>query len=313
MTGRVLVTGASGFIGRDLVTRLAGSGWQVRAAARNVSGLPAREGIEPAELGDLAGGMDWSRLVAGITHVVHLAGIAHSTATADESLYMAVNARAVEALGRAARTEGVERVVMVSSVRAQCGPTAAGVVDETRKPEPVDAYGRSKLEGEWRLEAALAGSATSWCALRPVLCYGPGVKGNMRSLLRLARSALPLPLATLPGRRSLLGTSNLQIAAEHALRSTSIARRAYLLADPGPLTVGEIVGAMRRGMGRQARVFGLPLQPVQLAAIAAGKADAWQRLAGDLVVSTAALEATGWVARETAAEGLTRWMEQDSG
>jgi UDP-glucose 4-epimerase len=135
----------------------------------------------------------------------------------------------------------------------------------------------------------------------------------MQSLLRLARSGLPLPLATLPGRRSLLGSSNLHAAVEHALTDASVSRRAYLVADPGPMTVGDIVSAMRWGMGRRARVYSVPLRPLRLAAIVAGKAGAWRRLAGDLVVSTAALEATGWVARETTAEGLARWMGQEAG
>ena len=313
MSGRsVLVTGATGFIGRDLIGRLAAAGWQVRAAARAPWPLDGRHGIEAVAHGDLAGGIDWRPLVAGMSHVVHLAGIAHATASIPEAAYMAVNAEATRALAEAARAASVRRVVLVSSVRAQCGPTAAGVVTEERTPAPVDAYGRSKLAAERMLAEALDGSGTGWCVLRPVVLYGPGVKGNMAALARAARLPLPLPLGGLTARRSVLGLANLESAVVHALTSERIVRGTFLLADPGAPTVPEIAAAMRRALGRAPMVLKVPLAPARLAARLAGKAAAWERIAGELVVSTAALEATGWRPVETAAEGIARWM-RDAG
>lgn len=311
MKGLVLVTGASGFIGRDLVRRLSENGWRVRAASRQpiVAGSAA---IERVVLPDLGEDVDWQPLVAGVTHIVHLAGIAHATRTIPDTTYHAVNARAVGSLAQAAAAAGVARVVMMSSIRAQCGASADGVVGEARPASPVDAYGRSKLEGERLLGQALASADTRWSVLRPVLVYGPGVKGNMAALLRLARTPWPLPLGGLTARRSLLGLPNLASAVEHALTNPAAAGGTFLLADPGAMTVPQIVAAMRRGLGRSPRIFGVPMTPLRLAANALGRQSAWERIAGDLVVSTAHLEESGWQPAETAEHGIARWMREAS-
>lgn len=308
--GHVLVTGASGFIGRDLAVRLARKGWQVRAAARDPGQVVPGNGIESVRLGDLAGTLDWAPLLKGITHVVHLAGIAHATTSIPEAVYHAVNANAVASLAEAARASGVQHVTLVSSIRAQCGPSASGIVDEARTPAPEDSYGRSKLAGERLLARALEESSTQWSVLRPVVLYGPGVKGNVATLKRLACSPWPLPIGGLSARRSILGLVNFHAAVEHVMRNAATAQRAFVVADPGPLTLPGIVAAMRAGLGRPPGILTVPLAPARLALRLAGKGEAWQRIAGELVVSIAALEATGWRPHETAAQGLGRWMRE---
>ena len=311
MSGRVLVTGAAGFIGHDLVVRLAAAGWQVRAAARDIAGVPAATGIERVVLPDLAGAPDWGPLVAGISHVVHLAGIAHARAPIPEATYHRVNAAAVDSLAWAAATAGVHRVLMLSSVKAQCADAASIPLTEVMTPAPDGPYGRSKLEGERLLAARLATGSTDWAVLRPVLVYGPGVKANMSMLARLARSGLLLPLGALTGRRSLLGLANLGDAVMHVLTAQPASRKVMLVADPGPLAVPEMIAAMRAGLGRSPGLIKVPLAPARIAARLVGRAAMWDRIAGTLVVETTALEATGWRPQETAADGLARWMRDD--
>lgn len=309
---RVLITGVSGFIGRDLMLRLARAGWQVRAAARNRARVATGPNIEPVELPDMAGEIDWRPLVDGVSHVVHLAGIAHATASIPEETYNAVNAQAVQSLALAARQARVGRVVLMSSIRAQCGPWATGIVMEDRPPAPTDAYGRSKLEGERLLAAALSDGTTDWCTLRPVVVYGSGVKGNVATLLRLARTPWPLPLGALAARRSLLGLDNLGRAVVHVLTADAASRATFVLADPEPLMVSEIVAAMRSGFGCAPRIWSLPLGAVRVAATLASRRSAWERISGDLVVATTNLQASGWQPSETAREGIARWIKEEA-
>src|SRR5262249_7637849 len=200
---RVLVTGASGFIGTGVVEGLAGKGWQVRAAARDPARIIAPSGIERVAMPDLAAPADWSKLLAGANHIVHLAGIAHAQGVV-EADYRRVNGEAVGELAEAARTR-VRRFILLSSARAQTGLSSVETVTEALRPNPIDAYGRSKLLAE----QLLTQSGVSFAVLRPTLTYGKGVKGNVARLAKLARLPLPIPFGRLTNQRSLLALENL--------------------------------------------------------------------------------------------------------
>lgn len=306
--GIVLVTGASGFLGRDLVVRLRDAGYEVRAAAREPTRVPAGAGIEAVRLPGLETAVDWRPLLDGVTHAVHLAGIAHATTGIAESRYRAVNAEASASLAAAARSAGLATLVLMSSVRAQSGPAAASVLTEAMSPQPTDAYGRSKLEAETATLAVLAASPTRAVCLRPVVMYGASVKGNMAALAALARSPLPLPLATLSARRSILALENLAAAVVHALADHRVTPGAYLVADPGALTVAEMIAAMREGLARKPGLFSAPAAAMNALARLAGRAEAWQRLSEALVVDTAKLQSTGWRAPVATRAALAAWM-----
>ncbi|TXN39301.1 NAD(P)H-binding protein, partial [Methylobacterium sp. WL18] len=148
------------------------------------------EGAASAVVGDLTRPINMAAALSGVDAVVHSAGLAHAMSGAPEDDYRTLNTEATRKLAEAAARAKVRRFVFLSSIRAQVGASAPCVVGEGDEPRPTDAYGRSKLEAE----RALAETGLDWVALRPVLVYGAGVKGNMAALLRLARSPYPLPL-----------------------------------------------------------------------------------------------------------------------
>ena len=298
MTGPlVALTGATGFIGRHLLRELPKRGWRVRVLLRRPAELPPE--ASGAVVGDLARPQNMAAALAGVDAVIHSAGIAHVSGVPEDD-YRVLNTEATIGLARAAEKARARRFVFLSSVRAQTGPAADGVVTEADASKPTDAYGRSKLAAE----EGLAALAIDWVALRPVLVYGPGVKGNMAALVRLARSPYPLPLGGLTARRSLLALDNLAAAIDTVLAVPGPLRRPLIVADPEPLTVPAMIAALREGLGRGPGLFPVPQRLMEAAFRALGRAEVFERLAGSLVASPAALQALGWAPPVGTREGL---------
>jgi UDP-glucose 4-epimerase len=285
----IALTGATGFIGRHLLRELPKRGYRVQVLLRRPTTLPPE--ATGAVVGDLARPQNLSAALRGVDAVIHSAGVAHAMSGVPEDDYRVLNTEATAALARAAERAGAKRFVFLSSIRAQTGPVSDAVLDEDMEPRPTDPYGRSKLAAE----AALAELGLDWVALRPVLVYGPGVKGNMAALLDLARSKLPLPLGGLAARRSLLSVDNLVAAVDTVLRASAPLRRPLIVADAKPLTVPEMIAAMRQGLGRKPGLIPVPPRLIEAALRTAGRGEAYERLAGSLVASPAALTRLGWV------------------
>ncbi|MEH3144472.1 MAG: NAD-dependent epimerase/dehydratase family protein [Methylobacterium frigidaeris] len=299
MTGPLIaLTGSTGFIGRHLLGALTARGYRVRVILRRPVELPP--GLSSAVVGDLARPQNMAASLAGVDAVVHSAGLAHAMSGAPEDDYRASNTEATLRLAQAAARARVRRFVFLSSIRAQTGPTAAGVVTEADPPAPVDAYGRSKLAAE----EALAGVGIDYAALRPVLVYGPGVKGNMAALLALAERPFPLPFGGLAGRRSLVSVQTLASAVEAVLRAPDPLRRPFVVAEPDALSLPEMIAALRAGLGRPRGLLPVPPGLVGLGLRLAGRAEAWERLSGSLVARADALQALGWTAPVATRDGL---------
>jgi UDP-glucose 4-epimerase len=296
----IALTGTTGFIGRHLLQELPGRGYRVRVLLRRPAEVPPE--ASSAVVGDLARPQNMAAALRDADAVIHSAGIAHAMSGRPEDDYRTINTQATIALARAAERAGVKRFIFLSSIRAQTGPTAAGIVTESAAPAPTDAYGRSKLEAE----KGLSEIGIDWVALRPVLVYGPGVKGNMATLLDLARSRLPLPLGGLTARRSLLSVDNHVEAIDTVLRIEASLRRPLIVADPEPLTIAEMIAALRRGLDRSPGLIPVPAALLELAARLSGREEAFRRIARALVVSPDALRRCGWQPSVTSQEGLAR-------
>jgi nucleoside-diphosphate-sugar epimerase len=307
MKGRVLVTGASGFIGTRLCAALAKDGWPVRGAARDPS-LVTGAGVEPAAMTDLSQRADWAGLLDSVSHVVHLAGIAHAPGTLPDAAYTRINAEAVGEFAAAAHGK-VERFVFMSSVRAQAGPSADHPITEQETPAPTDAYGHAKLQAE----GLLAQSRVPFTVLRPAVIYGKGVKGNISALATLARTAMPLPFGGLGNRRSLLALDNLVSAVSLVLEADAARNEIFLVADKEPITVADLVAAMREGIGRSPHLVKLPLGGVKRLLKTVGREADWERIAGDFVVDASKLMGIGWRPAIATHDGIVRMMRAENG
>jgi UDP-glucose 4-epimerase len=299
------LTGATGFIGQHLLRELPKRGYRLRVLLRKPSSVPMQ--CASAVIGNLDRPRNMSAALEGVDAVIHSAGFTHGMSGIPEEDYRLLNTEATINLARAARRAGAKRFVFLSSIRAQCGPTAEMVLTEADDPNPTDAYGRSKLAAE----RGLAELDLDWVSLRAALVYGPGVRGNIAQLMRFACSPFPLPFRNVLGRRSLLALENLSAAIETVLKVPGPVRRALIVADTESLTVAQMIAAMRRGLGRRPNLFPMPLSLMQLLLRSLGKDDIYQRMTGSLIANSSALIGLGWTPRLTTVDGLSRLMREN--
>jgi nucleoside-diphosphate-sugar epimerase len=243
---KVVVTGASGFLGRYLINVLRDSGHEVTAASRSRVEIPGIFYAPAPELGPCA---DWRDTLQGIDAVVHLAGRAHVTsekANIDTvQSYLRINAEGTKALAHQAAATGVKHLVLLSSCHAVRAQSDDMITGDT-KPGPVSAYGRSKLAAENAIQEKLAGSACAWTILRSPLVYGPGNQANFALLLNLVKTGLPLPLGSVRNRRSFIYVENLVNLISKCLGDAKAFGKVYLPSDGEDLSTPELIRAIAR-------------------------------------------------------------------
>lgn len=282
---RVVVTGASGFIGQSVVPALRARGHEVLA-------------LDRAAVGDIVGFTDWSAHLAGSDAVVHLAALAHSRHV-EEARLRAVNVDAALALGKAAAAEGV-RMLQMSSVKVLGEETSLRPFDASSLPAPRGAYARAKASAEAGLRAVPGLSLT---LLRPPLVYGPGVKANLLALMRAIARGWPLPLASIENRRSLVYVGNLADAVVRCVEAPQAAGNAYGVADGAPVSTPALCRALGAALGRPARLFRFPPSLLELARPATS-------LTRSLVIDDRALRRElDWAPAHSFEEGLRRTAE----
>lgn len=254
----IVVTGATGFIGRHVVARLVGDGHRVRALVRgrgsSVSGAEVWpfDGLQDRD--GMAAAMDGADLVVHLAARVH---VMRETAGDPLSEHRRVNVDGTAALLTEAARAGVRRLISASSVKAMGEGTSEPWTEETRAA-PVDAYGISKLEAE-RLALEWAGeNGREVAVLRLPLVYGPGMRGNMLRLFALVDRGWPLPLGRIRNRRSLLYVGNLAAAVSILVASESMGRGTYLLSDGHDLGTPELIRMIGRALGRTPRLLPVP-------------------------------------------------------
>jgi nucleoside-diphosphate-sugar epimerase len=306
---RILVTGASGFVGNALCGELIARGHSVRAAVRNKNALGApRAGLREVPIPDIAADFDMRELVDGIDVIVHLAAVAHR-ATGEAQLRR-VNVGAARRLAEAA-VGTVRRFVLASSIKVHGEDSGAGAFSEADALRPEDSYGRVKLEAEQALAEVTAGGEMELVTVRPPLVYGPGVRANFLRLLQWVASGLPLPFASVRNRRSLIYLGNLIEVLVRCIEHPTV-RGPLLVCDEELVSTPELASRIARALASPARLFPVPPPLLRLAGTIAGRGDEIRRLTGNLAIdSSNARRTLDWRPRYTLDEGLAetaRWF-----
>jgi UDP-glucose 4-epimerase len=253
----ILLTGASGFVGRGIAALAHARGHALSGPLRAGSAPPCPGRWTPTP--DIAGPVDWSAQLAGVDVVIHCAALAHARPRpSDAARVFAVNTETPVRIAEAARRAGVKRFVFVSSVKA-AALASARALTEADAPHPDGLYGRSKREAETAL-AQVAG--LSVVALRPPLVIAADAKANAAIMLKLAASPWPLPFALARQPRSLVSRESLARAILAAAEAPGGPEGAFFWADEPALSTAEMLGALRAGLGRPAGLFPAPLPAI---------------------------------------------------
>jgi nucleoside-diphosphate-sugar epimerase len=295
----VLVTGASGFVGRALMVRLcADARYTVRAALRRrLPELDAR--IEQVMVGDLGAATDWHDAVTGVDAVVHAASrvhVMHDTEPDPLEAFRRANVAGTLRLAREAASTGVRRFIFLSSIKVNGEATTPGRPFRAEDaPAPVDPYGISKREAEDALRDLTRDVGMQLVVIRPPLVYGPGVKANFASLMRLLASGVPLPLGAVDNRRTLVALDNLVDLIVTCIDHPAAANETFLAGDREDLSTTELLRRLGEALGRPARLIPVPAAWIDACARLLGQRAIAQRLLGSLQVDIGkARDRLGW-------------------
>jgi nucleoside-diphosphate-sugar epimerase len=309
----VLLTGASGFVGKAFLKTAQLYGLRIRPAFRSLDS--AKEYPEAVLVAEMDGAVDWSQALQGVHVVIHMSARAHIMQ--EELLdplteYRRVNVEGTLNLALQAAAAGVRRFVFISSVKVNGEATAPGrpfTADDA--PAPEDAYGQSKAEAEVQLKQVAHEMGMEVTIIRPPLVYGLGVKGNFASLMGWVRRGLPLPLgAVTQNRRSLVGLDNLVDLILVCVDHPKAANQTFLVSDGEDLCTTELLRKIGRALGRPARLIWVPPGLISFMAGLVGKKLTYRRLLGSLQVDiNKTCDMLDWKPLLTVDEGLRRSME----
>ncbi|CAG1003458.1 partial UDP-glucose 4-epimerase, partial [Methylophilaceae bacterium] len=285
-TNRWLVTGASGFVGRQLCAEIVRRGWQVKAALRTPDS--PKNGGGPVIVGPIDSQTSWIDALRNVEVVVHLAARVH--VMRDDSVdplseFRRINTAGTEHLARCAAAARVKRLVYVSSIKVNGEETIGGhSYTELDGATPQDPYGISKWEAEQALHSVTQETGLEVVILRPPLIYGPGVKGNFAQMLNIVSRGIPLPFASLHNQRSLIYLGNLVDALITCAIHPAAPGKTFLVCDGEDVSTPDLLRRLAAAMGVPSRLLPCPAALLRFAGSMVGKSQQMERLLGSLQV-----------------------------
>ena len=317
---RLLVTGASGFIGRRVCQNLTQLNHRVRTVTssraselRLFASVPMEDILDVVRVNHEAiSPLDWARACDGVGAVIHLAARAHvlrETLGDVYAVYRKANCEVTLALALAALESGVKRFIFVSSIGVNGAETFDAPFTPSDIAAPHSPYAVSKCEAEIGLSKLAEQRGLDVVIIRPPLVYGPGAPGNFGALMRAVQRGWPLPLGAVHNQRSLVALDNLVDFIITCITHPLAANQTFLVSDGQDLSTTELVRGMAQAAGLPARLLPLPVWALRAGASLLGKGDAVQRLCGNLQVDISkARSLLGWVPPVSVEEGLRRAM-----
>ncbi len=293
---KVLVTGASGFVGSSLLDGLQGLNYELVATSRKP--LHYTAGIREVLVNAIDAKTDWADALLGCDIVIHCAARVHimnDDVSDSLSAFREVNAAGALELARQAADAGVKRFVFLSSIKVNGELTEGEPFAPEDKFIPTDPYGLSKYEAEQGLLALAKETGMEVVIIRPPLVYGPGVRANFASMMKWVNKGVPLPLGAVHNQRSLVALDNLVSFIIHCIDHPKAANKVFLISDGEDVSTTELLKKVAKAFDKRAFLLPIPFSWMTFAAKLIGKADVANRLFSSLQVdSSKARDLLGW-------------------
>lgn len=310
----ILITGATGFVGRALSARMIEGSWQLRGAVRNpeqANQLPS--GMESTVIGSIGPDTDWTAALEGVDMVIHLAGAVAKggVGSSQEDIFHRVNVLGSRHLAEAAAESGVRRLVYLSSIEVNGTASYGKPFTEDDEPNPQTNYGSSKLETERELQELSRSTGIEVVIIRPPLIYGPGHMGNLMSLIKsLLNRGLPLPLASVANKRSFIYVENLLDAIISCCDSPDAAGNIFLVSDGAYFSTPDLVRLIASELKKKPKLFPLPYTWLKLAGKCMGKSSTIKLLTDSYHLDDSKIQqVVGWNSPFSMEEGIRQTLK----
>lgn len=296
---QVLITGANGFVGNRLCRVLPERGYIIRAAVRQLDTSKKCNILDRIAIGDISQGTNWKKALQNMDCIVHLAARVHvmKDSTIDPlAEYRKINVEATLNLARQAAEVGVDRFIFISTIKVNGEQTLPGKpFTEKDRPAPVDPYSVSKYEAETELLKLAAETGMEVVIIRPVLVYGPGVKGNFVTLMNYLYKGFPLPLGAIHNKRSLVALDNMIDLIRTCIDHPAAANQLFFVSDGQDMSTTELFKQVSVALNVPTKLIPVPEKLLSLALRVLGKQALAIRLLGSLQVDiTKARIVLGW-------------------
>jgi UDP-glucose 4-epimerase len=304
---KILVTGASGFVGSSLCTQLSLDGYHVLPVNR-------RLGNPGLVCGNIDEATNWAKALVGIDTVVHTAARVHimkDSLSDPLAGFREVNVGGTLKLARQAASLGVKRFIYISSIKVNGeSTTRSNAFTEKDVPSPLDPYGVSKYEAEEGLKKISAESDMEVVIIRPPLVYGAGVKANFLNLLKLSSTRIPLPFGLIRNKRSMVYVENLVDFIVKCIYHPAAANQTFLVSDNYDLSLRNLLFLMRKSLYQPSRLVPVPIFLFNLTGFLFHKKDVIDRLVGDLQVNPSkAMTLLNWKPPYTVDQGIQNTVD----
>ncbi|PJD96585.1 MAG: NAD-dependent dehydratase [Legionella sp.] len=304
---RILVTGATGFIGKHLIPELISLGHKVIGAVRTYQEALK---VEQIVVGDLEQLIDWTAFLHDVEIVIYLAAKVHVMETSlDTKNFCKVNTAPALHLAQQAAQCGVKRFIFMSSIKVNGEMTAEGsFFTEQQEAIPTDPYGKSKYLAEQQLLALSLNTTMDVVILRPSLVFGPGVKANFLKMMQLVNRGFPLPFSGINNKRTFVFIDNLISAVLAVLEDARAANQIYIVSDDESWSLPNLLACIAQNMNKNPRLFKIPGLLFLFNLL--GLSQISTRLLGSLEVSNNKIKNDlGWVPPVRSADGIARTVQ----